>query len=148
MPEKEKNGKLKKLGRVLSGKDYVLGNERVAKIANKNKISKKDKKKYPYIEAYAKEGIAPSDYKNVIKSGTFNPRTDTAVVAEGKYTKDHRRFKDHFQKRIDKKVNNNFTEAVSSSGNKNTTKLSGYRDDPFVKKSEFDLGSLSFLNLL
>ena len=35
MPEKEKNGKLKKLGRVLSGKDYVLGNERVAKIANK-----------------------------------------------------------------------------------------------------------------
>jgi hypothetical protein len=104
---------------------------------DKNKISKKDKKKYPYIEAYAKEGIAPSDYKNVIKSGTFNPRTDTAVVAEGKYTKDHRRFKDHFQKRIDKKVNNNFTEAVSSSGNKNTTKLSGYRDDPFVKKSEF-----------
>ena len=35
MPEKEKNGKLKKLCRVLSGKDYVLGNERVAKIANK-----------------------------------------------------------------------------------------------------------------
>lgn len=110
---------------------------------DKNKISKKDKKKYPYIEAYAKEGIAPSDYKNVIKSGTFNPRTDTAFVAPDRYNKLASNFKEHFQKDIDKK-SKGYNEALSSSiyGGKNSASLSGYAREPFAV-SEVALGSAS-----